>query len=125
MTTFEELERRIAQNPFFVLGLSVTATPAEIQREAQRLLGMLALGLSQVTRYDTPLGPRLRTEELVREAMATLLDPDRRIACELWALAPVSGDAGAPEVEVDPGREPLAATAPFDALAALGWGDAR
>jgi hypothetical protein len=110
--------RRILHNPFYVLGLSVQASRVEVEREGQKLLGMLALGLSAASTYDSPLGPAPRTPEAVREAMAELRDPERRLIHELWARVPASGArvsepaaAGAPE-----------AVAPWpDALAVLGW----
>ncbi len=78
---------RLLENPFWVLGLPVTATRMELEREAQKLLGMLELGLAAVASYATPLGARPRTAELVRSAVATLRDPARRLAAEIWARA--------------------------------------
>ena len=37
---------RIAENPFFVLGLSPDASRIELERKAQKLLGMLELGFA-------------------------------------------------------------------------------
>lgn len=116
MTTLEELQRRFTENPFFVLEVGPDATAAEIHRQGQRWLGMLALGLSAAERYDTPLGPQPRTPELVREAMAALADPDRRVVHELWAR---SGRDGKEQVAVDPGV--VSEPPPFDALTGLGW----
>jgi hypothetical protein len=98
----------LVDNPFYVLGLRPGAARAEIEQEGQKLLGMLALGLAGAKTYDTPLGPRPRSEDAVRQALAALRDPDRRVQAELWA-------------RLEP--EPLAprAAAGFDALAALGW----
>jgi hypothetical protein len=76
---------RLAENPFFVLGLAPDVSPREVEREAQKLLGMLELGLADAATYDTPLGPRSRTAERVREAAAVLRDPRRRLVAELWA----------------------------------------
>jgi hypothetical protein len=78
-------ERRIAENPFLVLGLAADASRVEVEREAQKLLGMLELGLAAATTYATPIGTRVRTAELVRTAAATLRDPERRLAAEVWA----------------------------------------
>ena len=72
-------------NPFFVLGLSPDASRIELEREAQKLLGMLELGFASAQTYATPLGPRPRTPELVRAAVAALRDPYRRLVAELWA----------------------------------------
>jgi hypothetical protein len=108
--------RRIAENPFLVLGLPTTASRLEIEREGQKLLGMLELGFAVAATYDTPLGPRTRTPELVRAAVATLRDPAKRLAAEVWARAPIA-----------PAREPTetpTATGPAgwpEAPAALGW----
>lgn len=94
----------LVDNPFRVLGLPTGASRIEVEREAARLLGMLALGLEGADRYDSPLGPRPRTPELVREAVATLRDPARRLAAELWA-------GGSTETAVPP----VTAGAPVDA----------
>jgi hypothetical protein len=76
---------RVAENPFYVLGLSPDASRIEVEREAQKLLGMLELGFAAAETYATPLGPRERTPELVRAAVATLRDPYQRLVAELWA----------------------------------------
>jgi hypothetical protein len=122
--------RRILHNPFYVLGLSVQASRAEVEREGQKLLGMLALGLSAACTYDSPLGPAPRTPESVREAMAELRDPERRLIHELWARVPAGGrdrapgDAASGSVADTPDDTPddrrPAARWP-DALAVLGW----
>ncbi|MBS1120981.1 MAG: hypothetical protein H6Q90_3209 [Deltaproteobacteria bacterium] len=74
----------IVDNPFFVLGLSPDASRIEIEREAQKLLGMLELAFEGAQSYDTPLGPQPRTAEAVRAAVAALRDPYRRLIAELW-----------------------------------------
>ena len=76
---------RIIDNPFFVLGLSCDASRLELEREAQKLLGMLELGFPGALTYATPVGPRPRTAESVRAAVATLRDPYQRLVAELWA----------------------------------------
>ena len=68
----------IAENPFFVLGLLPDASRIEVEREAQKLLGMLELEFAAAQRYDTPVGPQPRTAEAVRAAVAALRDPYRR-----------------------------------------------
>jgi hypothetical protein len=102
---------RIADNPFHVLGLGPDCSRAEVEREGQKLLGMLELGLSAAKRYDTPLGKRERTSDKVRQAMAELRDPERRLGHELWARAQgsgtIAGKRGAPGWQ--------------GALAILGW----
>jgi hypothetical protein len=125
--------QRILHNPFYVLGLPVTASRAEVEREGQKHLGMLALGLSAAGTYDTPLGPAQRTPEAVREAMAELRDPERRLIHELWARVPAAdGRAGASgprglDAGADAGGAPAAGAAAGtiaswpDALAILGW----
>ncbi len=127
---------RIADNPFHVLGLAPDCSRAEIEREGQKLLGMLELGLSAAKTYDSPLGRFERTPEKVREAMAELRNPDRRLSHELWArLHNRDGRAAsttrAPAAEREsrsedsrrgdpPGPSADAPTWP-EALAALGW----
>ena len=105
----------LEDNPFFVLGLATDASRIELEREAQKLLGMLELGFVEAKTYLTPLGPRSRTPELVRAAVAALRDPYRRLIAELWArhappAAPVEATAGAPEPSHNGLRR------------ALGWG---
>jgi hypothetical protein len=105
---------KIADNPFFVLGISPDASRIEIEREAQKLLGMLELGFAAAQQYATPLGPRTRTPEQVRAAVAALRDPYQRLVAELWARH-------APPAKVD---EPVEAVdeRPAPRLRrALGW----
>jgi hypothetical protein len=116
----EAARARLASNPFYVLGLRPDCARAEIEREGQKLIGMLELELSSASSYRSPIGVHQRTPELVREAMAELRDPNRRLLHELWAtLEPTelgSGDA------VD-GEDREANLAPFAALRVLGFGD--
>lgn len=116
----EAARARLASNPFFVLGLRPDCGRAEIEREGQKLIGMLELELSGATTYRSPIGEHRRTPELVREAMAELRDPNRRLLHELWAMLepgnPAHADAGEREHE-------QANLAPFPALRALGFGD--
>ena len=104
----------IQDNPFFVLGVSPDASRIEIEREAQKLLGMLELGFAEVATYATPVGPQPRTAEAVRAAVAALRDPYRRLVAELWARHAPPAVAAAPEP---------AAPAPARAglRRALGW----
>jgi hypothetical protein len=76
---------RLERNPFYVLGLAAGASRATIEEEAQKLFGMLELGLRGAREYLTPFGPRLRTADDVRTALAELRDPARRLQHELWA----------------------------------------
>ena len=78
----------LAHNPFFVLELDPQCSRVEVEREGQKLLSMLEVGFAEAASYQTPLGERARTAEDVRQAMATLRDPDRRLLAELWANAP-------------------------------------
>jgi hypothetical protein len=123
-------ERRIAENPFLVLGLAADASRVEVEREARKLLGMLELGLAAAATYATPIGPRARTAELVRTAAATLRDPERRLAAEVWARGMAAmktktetgteaGTAPATDSAPDPGAESGAGWP--GALRALGW----
>jgi hypothetical protein len=105
----------IADNPFFVLGLSPDASRIEIEREAQKLLGMLELGFAEVQSYATPIGPHARTSESVRAAVAALRDPYQRLVAELWARHAPATTTEAP-----------ASSAPTETTGglrrALGWG---
>jgi hypothetical protein len=106
----------LEDNPFFVLGLPPDTSRIELEREAQKLLGMLELGFADAKTYRTPLGPRARTPELVRAAVAALRDPYRRLVAELWARH-------APPVRDDvPAAKTVADEAPSPGLRArLGW----
>ena len=103
---------KLAENPFYVLAIAPDASRIEIEREAQKLLGMLELGFEAAKTYATPLGPRPRTPEAVRAAVAALRDPYQRLLAELWARhAPAS-------LETAP-SEPAAPSS--DLRRALGW----
>jgi hypothetical protein len=108
-------ELKLEDNPFFVLGIATDASRIEIEREAQKLLGMLELGFVDAQTYQTPLGPRPRTAELVRAAVAALRDPYRRLVAELWARhAPPARAAEPPPPAPTTGRPGLRRR--------LGWG---
>jgi hypothetical protein len=81
-------------NPFFVLEIATDATPTEVERAGQRLLGLLAVGSASAGIYRTPLGPATRDANRVRQALATLRDPEQRVLHELWAnVVPADGQA--------------------------------
>jgi hypothetical protein len=88
--------KALSENPFFVLGVAWNAQRQDIEREAQKLLGMLELGFAAAASYDTPLGPQVRTSESVRIAIATLRDPNARIVAEFWAAHAVAVASSAP-----------------------------
>jgi hypothetical protein len=79
-------------NPFFMLEVSTEASRIEVERAGQRLLGLLAVGNAGAMRYDTPLGPATRDADSVRQALATLRDPNERVIHELWANVAQSVD---------------------------------
>ncbi len=68
---------RAKQNAFLVLGLAIDADLTEAEREGQKLLSMLKLGLESAARIDTPVGPLTRTESDVLEALRQLRDPEK------------------------------------------------
>lgn len=72
-------------NPFFVLDLGTDASRIEAERAGQKLLGLLAVGSAGAGQYDTPFGSAARDADNVRQAMASLRDPNERVAQELWA----------------------------------------
>jgi hypothetical protein len=74
---------------------------------------MLELDLAGAGIYPTPLGPARRDAAKVREAMAELRDPQRRLFHELWVCGVPATDA----VIADK-LPPLGFSA---ALTALGW----
>lgn len=96
---------RFVENPFYILGVRPSCTRAEMEREGQKLLGMLELGLPVAKKYKTPLGEAERTPEMVRQAMAELRDPNRRLLHELWAQLPADPLPDEPAESVrDPGQ---------------------
>jgi hypothetical protein len=111
-------ERRIVENPLLVLGLGAGVSRMEIERQAQLLLGMIELGFADALTYPTPLGPRPRTADGVRAAVAALRDPTQRLIAELW-LAPVA-PAEAAAAPTTPATTPAGDAWP-DARMALGW----
>jgi hypothetical protein len=80
----ENSRRRHLQNPFLVLELSPDVDDAQVERQGQKLLGMLATQLSGAESYGTLFGRCPRTPELVRAAMAELHNPDSRLLAEWW-----------------------------------------
>ena len=112
---------KIADNPFYVLELSPECSTVEVQRQGNKLLAMLELGLVEAESYDTPFGVRPRTSDAVRGAMAQLADPDRRLVHELWAaLDPTRPiEHVAADHDDGPGRGWEGATKIF------GWGPRR
>ncbi|MBK9031910.1 MAG: hypothetical protein IPL61_11390 [Myxococcales bacterium] len=101
----------IDDDPFAILGVPITATTREVEREAAKLLGMLALGVGDVGTYASPAGPRPRTPDAVRAAAARLRDPRQRLLAELVTGAPVAPASPTPPVDGWP-----------DALRRTGWG---
>lgn len=130
---------RFSENPFYILGLRPDCSRADLEREGQKLLAMLELKLEAARSYPTPLGPMPRTADSVRQAMAELRDPQRRLLHELWAQLPASPLASEPPRATDPPSDPPgSAAAPADAappagppppwpeaLTALGFGARR
>jgi hypothetical protein len=109
---------RIADNPFYVLELAVDCTRSEVEREGQKLLAMLELDIESARSYASPLGTHKRTSELVRNAMAELRDPERRLRHELWARL------GVGRFDSDTADEEARATNDrswTDAMFAMGW----
>lgn len=123
MTTHEAISlgrgstsARLVDNPFYVLEVAPDCSRAEVERAGQKLLAMLELDLAGARAYPTPFGPGRRDGAKVREAMAELRDPQRRLFHELWVVAqPWSLIASA--------EQPSSADASgfSAALSALGW----
>lgn len=95
--------RRQLGNPFLVLELATGATREQAERQGAKLLAMLAAGMAGAATYPTPFGPRERTDELVRAALAELRDTDRRLIHEWWAQGLAAGGAGERGDEGAPG----------------------
>lgn len=86
---------RFTENAFYVLGLGPECSRAEVEREGQKLLAMLELSIEAARTYKTPLGPMPRTVDRVRQAMAELRDPQKRLVHELWAQLPAEPEPAA------------------------------
>jgi hypothetical protein len=84
-SALENLFHEHLENPFLILALPVSASATEVERQGQKWLSMLAAGLVSAQVYATPFGPRARSPEQVRVAMAELASPARRLAHEWWA----------------------------------------
>jgi len=113
----ERARRRIEDNPFYVLELGPECSRIEAERQGQKLMGMLELGLAAAASYATPLGPMQRTVDKVRAALAELRDPRRRLAHELWYI-------GADRVNEDDQGDPSSRVSErrwVGALALHGW----
>ena len=105
---------RQARNPFYVLGLGTDASRVDVEREGAKLLSMLEVGIARARTFLTPVGGQDRTPEAVREAMATLREPDKRLLQELWAAIPAD--------PVDPIDDAAADAGPsIDVWEAAGW----
>ena len=113
------LFERIAENPFYVLGVATTASRTELEREGNKLLSMLQLDLKEAKVYRSPIGEHARTAEAVRAAMAELRDPKRRLVHELLASLPIS-------LKVPQGKGPSAQTVKWPrAPVVFGYGPER
>jgi hypothetical protein len=82
-----QVRARLLDNPFYVLELAPDCSRAEVERAGQKLLAMLELDLAGAWTYATPFGLAERDATKIREAMAELRDPHRRLFHELWVLA--------------------------------------
>lgn len=113
----DPIRARLLDNPFYILDLSPDCSRAEVERAGQKLLAMLELDLAGASTYATPFGASGRDAAKVREAMAELRDPQRRLFHELWVLARPWAER-ADLMMVDPAEQPG-----FDAARnTLGWG---
>jgi hypothetical protein len=68
-----------ARNPFYILELKADASPGEIERQGRKLLALFEVGAAKARSYTCPLGTFERDDTMVREAMAALRDPQRRM----------------------------------------------
>ena len=90
----------LKKNPFYILELRPDCSAMDVKRQGQKLLGMMQLGLSSAKRYPTPFGKQERSETDIRNAIAALRDPDKRLLFEIWAsLSPKTDIPSVPEEE--------------------------
>ena len=86
----------LRNNPYFLLGVGVDATPMDIERAAQRWLALLEIGAASARTVQTPLGPTERSADLVRQALAALrVEEQRRLYAILMEAAPPAETAAA------------------------------
>ena len=83
----------ISTNPFYVLEVRPGASSTEIEREGQKLLAMLEVGLRGADVYPTPLGGMPRDADLVRRSLDALRDPARASLHAIWAALDPSVEA--------------------------------
>lgn len=117
---------RLRDNAFHVLELPVTSSRIDVERQGQKLLAMLELGLAAAANYPTPVGPAVRDADKVRLALASLRDPDKRLEEELWArlaARPAEPPAGEDDdLGLDDVPRAPRADGPWpEAFAAFGW----
>jgi curved DNA-binding protein CbpA len=117
------VQARLLDNPFYVLELAPDCSRAEVERAGQKLLAMLELDLSGAQAYASPLGSGRRDAAKVREAMAELRDPQRRLFHELWVIGRPWTAGPETMTHAIHDRDELASEAGFGgARNALGWG---
>jgi hypothetical protein len=129
ITAADEALARIRDNAFHVLELTPSCSRLDVERQGQKLLAMLELGLAAAVTYPTPVGHGTRDADKVRLAMARLRDPDKRLEDELWARLPADAKLAAAPVDEDADlglrdlpRAPRPDLPWREALTALGWG---
>ncbi len=82
----EKITDLLIRNPFYILELPVDPTPREIERQGNKLLGMLELDVKGSTEYPTPWGTQTRDAADIRQAMAELRDPVRYHFHAFWLV---------------------------------------
>lgn len=85
-----------SKNAFWVLEVSPDATPGEVERSGRKLVALLEVGAVAPQKYTCPLGTFPRDATMVREAMAALRDPKRRLreACIAKLFTMHEGERG-------------------------------
>lgn len=79
--------RALTENPFRILGVSPAATSREVEREGERLLGLIAADLDDTSSMPPLGGEQERTSEQVRWALGELRDPLKRTVHEFFWLS--------------------------------------
>ena len=129
------MTRWIDENAFFILELKPDCSAMDVERQGQKLLAMLELGLESARTYSTPNGERERGDQEVRHAMAELREPKKRIVHELWAgtatvdlnsaksgsTKPTTGDSESSPVTGEASSADEVSTAWTTAFEDMGW----
>jgi hypothetical protein len=103
-------------NPYYILEVSPEATPGEIERQGRKILGLLDVGDEKASRSACPLGAFPRDATMVRDAIAALRDPKRRLREATLVRVLGTAGEGARTADIDAPLEGAFAAAGYPGL---------